>query len=304
MTFEEFLDRYQKAPVEEYGTYTGPVNPLLSVHVHTYNHAPYIDKCLKGILAQKTTFDFEICIGDDESGDGTTEICKWYADKYPDLIRLFINKRANNIKVNGEPTGKFNGTYTRNQMRGKYIAFVEGDDYWTDTSKLQKQVDFLENNPEYSLTFHDIVVCDADGRLLDIELFPEVNKKDCSAEKLMAGFWVTPLTLCFRNIKDLDIPDEQLKVLNGDKFLTTRLGLYGGAKYLSEIEPAVYRVHGSSNWSSRPAVEQNYFNTHTFTYLAKYFSRIGKKDIAAVHAKNAKKHMKAFKDELSQGNTT
>lgn len=131
--------------------------PLVSVCVVTYNHAPYIRECLDSILKQETDFPYEICVGEDESPDGTREICQEYAEKYSDKIRLFVRSREDVISINGRPTGRFNFLETIKACRGKYIAICEGDDYWHNPDKLQKQVDFMEAHPEYSMchTEHD-----------------------------------------------------------------------------------------------------------------------------------------------------
>lgn len=130
--------------------------PLVSICCITYNHAPFIRKCLDGFLMQQTDFTIEILIHDDCSTDGTTEIIKEYAAQYPDLIFPLYEE------VNQYQQGKATEIdfYNYRRARGKYIAYCEGDDYWTDSLKLQKQVDFMESNPEYSVCFHDFKVYD------------------------------------------------------------------------------------------------------------------------------------------------
>lgn len=134
-----------------------PVNqiiPLVSVTVATYQHVNYIKECLDGILMQKTDFSYEIILGEDGSIDGTQEICKEYAEKFPDRIRLFIRDRnLSQYKGSDGKITRFNGIWNRMSSRGKYIAWCEGDDYWIDSLKLQKQVDFLESRPEYGLCY-------------------------------------------------------------------------------------------------------------------------------------------------------
>lgn len=132
------------------------INPLVSVTVTTYQHAAYIKDCLEGILMQKTNFPFEIIIGEDESTDGTREICIEYAEKYPDKIRLFLRNRETSqlYDENGKFVKRFNGLWTRMSARGKYIALCEGDDYWTDPLKLQIQVNVLEKHPQYVFCCH------------------------------------------------------------------------------------------------------------------------------------------------------
>jgi len=129
--------------------------PLVSVSVVTYNHVEYIKKCIDSILMQKTKFSFEILLGEDESTDGTREICLKYATKYPEKIRLFLHDRKNVIFIDGKPTGRFNFIYNLEKANGKYIALCDGDDYWTDPYKLQEQVEFLEANKEYGLVHTD-----------------------------------------------------------------------------------------------------------------------------------------------------
>jgi glycosyltransferase involved in cell wall biosynthesis len=135
--------------------YKNNISPLVSVCVITYNHAPFIRECLDGILMQKTDFPYEICIGEDESSDGTREICQEYAEKHPDLIRLFFRSRKDVIIINGKPTGRLNSVKTVEECRGKYLALCEGDDFWTDPLKLQKQVDVMESDPGCAACVHN-----------------------------------------------------------------------------------------------------------------------------------------------------
>ena len=114
--------------------------PLVSICCLTYNHVPFIRKCLDGFLMQQTDFPIEILIHDDCSTDGTTEIIRQYEAKYPELI-FPLYEEENQYSRGG--AGKMD-LYNYRRARGKYIAYCEGDDYWTDPLKLQKQVDFLE----------------------------------------------------------------------------------------------------------------------------------------------------------------
>ena len=125
--------------------------PLVSICCITYNHAQFIRKCLDGFLMQKTDFPIEILIHDDCSTDGTTEIIREYEAKYPDLI-FPLYEEENQYQQGKAAEIDF---YNYRRARGKYIAYCEGDDHWTDPLKLQKQVDFMEANPEYSVCFHD-----------------------------------------------------------------------------------------------------------------------------------------------------
>jgi len=126
-------------------------SPFLSICCLTYNHAPYIRKCLDGFLMQKTDFEFEILIHDDASKDGTEEIIREFEAKYPEIIKP-IYELENQWVKGRRGSSKFNFP----RVRGKYIALCEGDDYWTDPLKLQKQVDFLEANEDYGLVHTDL----------------------------------------------------------------------------------------------------------------------------------------------------
>lgn len=121
--------------------------PLVSVSMVTYNHAPYIAQTIEGVLQQKSSFPIELVIGEDCSTDGTREIVFEYQKKYPDIIRVITSDKNVGGKTNIYRTGK--------ACRGKYIACCEGDDYWHHPHKLQIQVDYLETHPECGLVFAD-----------------------------------------------------------------------------------------------------------------------------------------------------
>lgn len=125
-------------------------SPLVSVLSITYNQAPFIRQCLDGILCQRTSFRFELIIHDDCSTDGTDEIIRTYARRYPEIIRPFFESENQYSKgVNG-----LFATFCMPHVRGRYVAICEGDDWWTDPEKLQKQIDFLASHPEYDFCCH------------------------------------------------------------------------------------------------------------------------------------------------------
>ncbi len=125
-------------------------NPLVSISCITYNHAPYIRECLDGFMMQQCNFDFEVLIHDDASTDGTQEIIKEYQAKYPNIIKPILQTENQWSKgVRG-----MNPRFNFPRAQGKYIAMCEGDDYWTDSLKLQKQVDILERHPEIDICSH------------------------------------------------------------------------------------------------------------------------------------------------------
>ena len=121
-------------------------HPVVSVHMITYNHEPYIRQAIEGVMMQKTDFEFELIIGEDASQDKTREICFEYQKKYPDKIRV-LWWHENVSKLGG------NGRRVSARCRGEYIAFCEGDDYWIDPLKLQKQVDVMRKYPNVGFCF-------------------------------------------------------------------------------------------------------------------------------------------------------
>ena len=174
--------------------------PLVSICCLTYNHEPYIRQCLEGFLMQKTNFAVEILIHDDASTDKTESILREYKARYPEKIfplyeteNKYSNGYANVIDI------AFN--YSRAQ--GKYIAYCEGDDYWTDPLKLQKQVDFMESHPEYSICFHRCQHLNTNtGELSDdncADLFSQdMEGIDITADMSLSSWITQPLTMLFR----------------------------------------------------------------------------------------------------------
>ena len=170
--------------------------PLVSICCITYNHAQFIRKCLDGFLMQQTDFPIEILIHDDCSTDGTTEIIREYEAKYPELI-FPLYEEENQYQHGKAAEIDF---YNYRRARGKYIAYCEGDDYWTDSLKLQKQVDFMEANPEYSVCFHYFYAFDNNTNKISIhKAISPLESMDVTTEMyLNNSFYGQPLTMLFR----------------------------------------------------------------------------------------------------------
>ena len=173
---------------------------LVSICCVTYNHAQFIRKCLDGFLMQQTDFLVEILIHDDCSTDGTTEIIREYEAKYPDLI-FPLYEEENQYQQGKAAEIDF---YNYRRARGKYIAYCEGDDYWTDPLKLQKQVDFMEANLEYSVCFHGFEEYDVRNqqtRKIDFSTkgdFVDGGMDITPGMYLRYSYWGQPLTMMFR----------------------------------------------------------------------------------------------------------
>jgi glycosyltransferase involved in cell wall biosynthesis len=246
------------------------MEPLVSVLMPTYKHEKFIAQAIQLVVDQKTTFGIELLVGEDCSPDGTGKIARQFAEAYPQIVKVF--------------TPPQNLGALRNEMnlyeraRGKYIAFCEGDDYWTDPLKLQKQVDFLEANVSYVAAFHDASLLDEKGVITSDSKLGIRRQKDYSGEELKKGALMPTASVVFRKVIPR-YPDSFLKVGNGDTFLWALLGQYGGAKYLPDIQPSVYRQHGGGMWSGSSFYKRRMAQINTFRELAIHFKN--EADIAA-----------------------
>lgn len=289
MNKDTFLERFQKSEVKEYPNKVSS-SPKVSVLIQTYQHVQFIERCLESIIHQKTDFPFEIIIGEDDSTDGTREICLNYANKYPELIKLFLHTRNNNIKVGDVETGNFNIFYNLFNAQGPYITICEGDDYWGDLNKLQTQVGFLDKNPSYILCFHRAKILSTIEKI-DPKPLSHLSA-DLSEEDLLKGpnHPVTN-TVCFRNIFP-EIPKEIIKVINIDSFWFSILGLHGKGKFLPEIKHSFYRVHDGGIWSSRKEEQKIIYRIITFQKLTEYHQRNGNEELALFYKKRVKNNLK------------
>ncbi len=213
---------------------------VVSVACITYNHAPYIRQCLEGFLLQKTNFPIEIIVHDDASTDGTDDIIREYALKYPELFKVILQEENQYSK------GVDVLSLVFERSAGKYIAFCEGDDYWTDPLKLQKQVDFLENNPDYVMCSHNYSFFFMNE--MKRVSYVETIGRDYSLESLTKGEWLyQPLTLMFRSQTLWE--SEILRYTSIiDNILLYNLLKRGGG-YCMPDDMGVYRVHSNGVWS-------------------------------------------------------
>ena len=207
----------------------------LSVAMITYNHEMYISQAVESILAQKVDFDYEIVIGEDCSTDSTRAIVKDYRQKYPDIIRLHLPDTNSGMMCN------FMRTF--NSCSGEYIALLEGDDYWTDPFKLQKQVDFLDKNLDFTVCHHNVVVKNED--------YPERNRRQNGAETpeisglddlLTKGNFLATASVIIRANAIGEIPDWFIGLPFGDYPLYLLASQFGKIRYLTDIM-GVYRIH-------------------------------------------------------------
>lgn len=249
--------------------------PLVSVCCITYNHALYIKQCLEGFLMQKTNFSFEIIINDDCSTDGTTKILKEYAERYSDVIKpIFHEENQYSKGVRGILVN-----FVFPKVQGKYVAICEGDDYWTDPYKLQKQVDFLENHLDYSMCFHNASILNETNE----PHFPFIPVKtaDYTANEIYENWIVPTASIVFRK-KVLESLSVEKELFSGDINLILTCASLGRVHAFKE-RMSVYRVQETGLTIARfkenrkqnylKEIEQAKFLKKKFTILSELICR-------------------------------
>jgi glycosyltransferase involved in cell wall biosynthesis len=229
----------------------GNSGPLVSVCVITYNHERYIRQTLDGILMQETTFKYEVIVGEDCSPDNTREILLEYKEKHPETIHLILHEENVGMNKNAEAVWR--------RCRGKYLAYCEGDDYWTDPLKLQKQIDFLEGHPDHSGICHRHMVEYADGSVVSMP--DRLATSDYTIEHYMKGLLPgQTATVVHRNFISAD--PELAEVFYGccdtpgDMKLALWMTSMGTVHRLRE-EMSVYRFMATSTSASAAKHKKN-----------------------------------------------
>ena len=219
--------------------------PKVSVSIITYNHQEYIGQAIESVLKQQVDFAYEIIIGDDYSSDDTRKVLREYQEKHPKTIQLILHPR----RYQGVP-GRLNNITNLYACRGQYIAMLDGDDYWTNEHKLQQQVDFLDQHPDYSFAFHDAVIRSANESFDDFlcsrqsRIFQSDNTFTLEDVIAKSSFAATS-SIVFRNGLIGEFPDWFWKIVSADYALQLLLAGQGKLKYFKQVN-SVYliRAHG------------------------------------------------------------
>lgn len=219
----------------------------LSISLITYNQAKYIRQAIEGVLNQKTNFTWELIVGDDGSTDGTKDILIEYQKKAPELIRLILHTKKNE----GIP-GKLNFLSTLQVATGKYVALLDGDDYWLAPHKLQKQVDFLEANPDYSICCHRVFIKKGNQKptLYPDEYAPAAETTYDIGMMAKYGNLVAAPSAVYRNKLFPSFPAWFNQSPVGDYVLHMLNAKSGKIKYFPE-PMAVYRLHEKGAWGGQ-----------------------------------------------------
>jgi glycosyltransferase involved in cell wall biosynthesis len=219
--------------------------PKVSVVMVTYNHERFIAQAIESVLMQRTTFPVELVLGEDCSTDDTRRLVLDYQRRHPDKIRLLLLQK----NVGACP----NFAMTVEACRGEYLAFCEGDDYWTHPEKLQRQIDYMEAHPEMALCHHtvDYVRWEGGCRVLLKKFPPESDRGDRQANDLIGNNFIQTCSLMIRR-SCLPVLDERFQALKlGDWPLCYLAAEHGKIGFLS-FEMADYRIHESNTWSALP----------------------------------------------------
>jgi len=212
--------------------------PKVSVLMITYNHEKYIAQAIESVLMQKTDFPYDLIIGEDCSTDGAREIVREYERKYPTIVRTFLPER----NVGGHEN--FRQVFL--SSRGRYLAVIEGDDYWTSPEKLQIQADALDAHPETAVCCHRSVWHYNDGSQPD-RIWPEIPEGVYELENVLSDYFLNTASLMFRRVID-DVPAWHWSLYMGDIPLFVTLAQYGNIRLLPQTM-AVYRIHAGGLWS-------------------------------------------------------
>lgn len=233
--------------------------PMINVMIITYNHSKFIAQALQSVLDQEINFSIKINIIDDCSTDGTQEIIQVFKRLYPDKIDLYINEKNIGFKVTQK--NFFRGFKT---LKGKYIAILEGDDYWTSPTKLQNQIDFLENNHDFVACAHNVLKiyegCDTSPHIF---LEPPNKESHDIFDLISISSYFHTTTLTYRNVFQNKPPSQFENSLSCDLFITMAHAQFGKIRFFNDVM-SVYRCHTGGRFSGMSETEGWMFNINGY----------------------------------------
>lgn len=223
----------------------------VSVRLIAYNHEKFIAQSIEGVLSQKTNFPVELIIGDDFSTDNTLKIANQYTSTANVTVKILNRQKGDEYWVKRQKLGRlFNNTETLFACSGQYVALLDGDDYWIDPLKLQKQADFLDSHPDFAICFHDInkLQVNDNGQPGIIDA-PNLKREVSTFENLCEeGCFIQTSSIFFRNGLLKEIPGWYYKAPYGDWPLYLLLSRYGKIENIRETM-SIYREHSGGIYS-------------------------------------------------------
>ena len=239
--------------------------PIVSVCMITFNHETYIREAIEGVLMQQCNFTIELIIGDDYSTDKTKQICQEYASKNS-VINLLPSESNLGMMANFIRTLK--------GCTGKYIALCEGDDYWTDPYKLQKQVNFLEESEDFAICFHDTFEQNNDNPYCNFYYCSNLKNSVFEFKDLLHSNFIPTCSAVFRNEKNIiDLPKWVYKSPAGDWILHLLNATRGRIKFINEVM-GVHRIHSTGIWSKNSQIENLKSIVFIYTLVYKNLNEI------------------------------
>lgn len=235
--------------------------PLLSVCLITYNHELYVRKAIESILQQEVNFSWQLIIADDYSTDNTRNILIEYKNKYPELIKLIFQEKNVGAAKNWLDLISY--------PKSKYISYIEGDDYFTNRLKLQKQVDFLENNPDYSIVFHDVDFINSKDQVIGNS--KEFDRNTFSAADIIDGTLMASASIIYRGSVIIP-PKLTLEMPYGD-WLLQLVCLLNGKAYRFPEKMANYRKHSGGTHSTLKETQLFLNKIKCYNYLRSYLKK-------------------------------
>lgn len=229
--------------------------PVVSVCIVTYQHVHFIARAVEGALMQRTDFPFEILIGEDESTDGTRELCLDFQRRHPDRIKVLLHSRRDVVLIDGLPRGGFNLRTTTAAAKGEFVALCEGDDFWTDPEKLQRQVDFLRAHQDCTGCFHDSTTVDIEGNVITPSYYQ--TDKTTFSQREVIGELMSAYPTCslmYRRTGFHPLPDWFLR-RPCDLYIDIHLTRNGLLGFINR-NMAAYRKHDGGIWTGQRKARQ------------------------------------------------
>lgn len=238
--------------------------PLVVISCLVYNHEPYLRDCLEGFVMQKTNFRFVAIVHEDCSTDGSAAIIREYAEQYPDIIKPIYEIENQWSKHDGSLDRIMNNAI--DATGAKYVAMCEGDDYWIDSYKLQKQVDFMESHPDYSICFHEVKVFNQRTQKLEKNTITPDVPGTSDIKKLAQGNYIHTPSVIVRYEKDVNARLNLMGTIIPGDYVTWMLYAENGKIFKLEDAMAVYRL-GSGTWSGGRGIGNDLSMLITLTKL-------------------------------------
>lgn len=213
----------------------------VAIFMVTYNHEKFISRAIESAISQKTNFKYTLFIADDCSTDTTAEICERYSRSHPD--KIVLRRRESNLGAEKNSRLLFKEIFDREI---EYLAFLEGDDYWLVTDKLQRQFNFLNDNSDYQIVCSNVAIHNGENEFIRERLDFEAEYIDFDFDYILGNNHISTVTALIRCdwIRRFPIPDVTFR----DKYFWLRALTVGNCRYLNEVM-AVYTMHENGLYS-------------------------------------------------------